>query len=74
MVSNQFFWMANMNVPNILSRVYYIDNLKCGSARPYGTPRWSVFTRSLIKRNGDLNKKLISACKSTYGNLPLRVV
>ncbi|KAL5657410.1 hypothetical protein ACJX0J_030573, partial [Zea mays] len=32
------------------------------------TPRWSMFTKSLIKRIGDLDKRSISAGKSTYGN------
>jgi hypothetical protein len=65
--------MVIMIVPNILSQVYYLDNLECSIARPVGTPRWTVFTGSLIKRIRDLNKKSISVGKSTYGNLPISV-
>jgi hypothetical protein len=33
------FSMAIMSVPNILSQVYYLDNLECDIARLDGTPR-----------------------------------
>jgi hypothetical protein len=73
MVSN-YFSTTIMSGPNFSSQVYYLDNLEYGIARPDGTPRSSVFTRSLIKRIRDLDKKSISADKSTYVNLPVSVV
>jgi hypothetical protein len=73
MVSNKFFrwrsWVFKIFYPGLLSR-----QSGCGIARPYGTPRWSVLTRSLIKRIEDLDIKSISAGKSTYGNLHVSVV
>jgi hypothetical protein len=69
-----FFSTTIMSGPNFSSQVYYLDNLEYGIARPDGTPRSSVFTRSLIKRIRDLDKKSISADKSTYVNLPVNIV
>jgi hypothetical protein len=66
--------MTTMSGPNISSHVYYLDNLEYGIARLDGTPRWSVFTREIIKRIGDLDKKLISVGKSTYKNLSVNVL